>query len=109
MCSGSNDADITKEVPFVGFMCMKIHLGVAAHQNVEPPGQRGLWLAIQIKSGRTYRRDWHIHCHVPWVNRVQVHVSDIQPISTRSCCVIPAVSRMLRLCTHKLLAIQCIV
>ena len=37
MCSGSNDADITKEVPFVGFVCMKIHLGVEIHQNVDPP------------------------------------------------------------------------
>ena len=37
MCNGSNDADITKEVPFVGFMCMKIHLGVEIHQNVDPP------------------------------------------------------------------------
>ena len=37
MCNGSNDADITKEVPFVGFMCMKIHLGVEIYQNVDPP------------------------------------------------------------------------
>ena len=37
MCNGSNDAEITKEVPFVGFMCMKIHLGVEIHQNVDPP------------------------------------------------------------------------
>ena len=37
MCNGSNDADITKEVPFVGFMCMKIHQGVEIHQNVDPP------------------------------------------------------------------------
>ena len=37
MSNDSNDADITKEVPFVGFMCMKIYLGVEIHQNVDPP------------------------------------------------------------------------
>ena len=68
MCNGSNDADITKEVPFVGFMCMKIHLGVAVHQNVEPPANVAVTsrsrLAIQITPGRTYRRDWRIRWHV---------------------------------------------
>jgi hypothetical protein len=46
--------DITKEVPFVGFVRMKIHLGVETHQNVEPPSNVAItfmlraWLAIQI-------------------------------------------------------------
>jgi hypothetical protein len=33
-CNDLNDATITKDVPFAGFMCIKMHLGIVTHQNV---------------------------------------------------------------------------